>query len=234
MSYQVKTEQFEGPFPLLLSLIEEQKMDITKISLAKITEQYLKHLEKIEELYPLELADFLVVATKLLLIKSHALLPYLALPEAEETNLAEQLKIYKEYYEAAGKMEQIIKARNFTYPRMDNAFLSPEVVFSPPKSLQAGDLFYYFQDVLSSLEPVIKLPKAAIAKAVTLKEKIFQLQQNLAKCEKLSFKELMASSENKTEIIVTFLALLEMVKEQYISVNQEQSCSDIIIEKLKN
>jgi len=233
MSYNVKLEQFQGPFDLLLQLIEQEKLNITEISLAKVTEQYIKSLQNVEELFPEELADFLVVATKLLLIKSRTLLPYLQADEEEEkTNLEEQLKIYKEFHEASLKLENIIKAGNYTYGRIDSRYASPEVVFAPPQDLGAQELKKFYQDVLAALEPIIQLPKAAIAKAITLKEKIFQLQDKLSKKAQLSFKEIIKSAENKTEVIVTFLALLELVKQEMIAVKQENNFEDIKIQKI--
>jgi len=232
MPYQVKLEQFQGPFDLLLQLIEQEKLKITEISLAKVAEQYIKYLETVEELYPVELADFLVVATKLLLIKSKALLPYLQTDDEEESNLEEQLKIYKEFADAAMVMEKIIKQKNFTYGRTDSRYLSPEVFFSPPQGVTSLSLHDYFKDILEQLEPIIKLPQAAIAKAVTLKEKIFNLQEKLLTQAQLSFKELIGQAENKTDVIVTFLALLELVKQEFICVRQEKNFEDIKIEKI--
>ncbi|MFA6028011.1 MAG: segregation/condensation protein A [Patescibacteria group bacterium] len=233
MAYQVKLEQYEGPFELLLNLIEQEKLKITEISLSKVTEQFIKHLSSVEELYPEELADFLVVATKLLLIKSRALLPYLQVDDDEpEGNLEEQLKIYREFHDAAIKMESKIKERNFTYGRVDSRYLAPEIIFTPPADFDQGDLRNYYQDVLDSLEPIIKLPSAAIAKSVTLKEKISHLQQTLASKLEMSFKDLINQAENKTEVIVTFLALLELVKQEFICVKQENNFEDIKIQKI--
>ena len=96
MAYQIKLEQYQGPLDVLLQLIEQDKLNITDISLADITESFLAHLDKVEELYPEELADFLVVATRLLYIKSRVLLPYLVNDDEEPiTDLTEHLKIYK-------------------------------------------------------------------------------------------------------------------------------------------
>lgn len=233
MAYQVKLEQFEGPFELLLNLIEEEKLKITEISLSKVTEQYIKYLSTVEELYPEELADFLVVATKLLLIKSRTLLPYLKPDEEDQDgNLEEQLKIYREFHEAAQRMEKIIKEKRFTYGRVDARYLSPEIIFTPPTDFTVGDLRNFFQDVLDALEPIIKLPKAAIAKAMTLKDKISHLQRTLAKKMEMNFKDLISQAKNKTEVIVTFLALLELVKQEFIYVSQKKNFEDIIIKKV--
>lgn len=233
MPYNVKLEQFQGPFDLLLQLIEQEKLDITEISLAKVAEQYIKSLQNVEELYPEELADFLVVATKLLLIKSRTLLPYLqADDEEEKTNLEEQLKIYKEFHEASLKLEEIIKSGKYTYGRVDSRYASQEIIFAPSSDITAQSLKNFYENVLIALEPIVQLPSAAIARAVTLKEKILQLQKHLTRQAQISFKEIVKTADSKTDVIVTFLALLELVKGEFISVRQENNFEDIKIQKI--
>ena len=116
---QFKLEQFEGPLDLLLQLIEDQKLEITNISLAQVTDQYIQYLNHAHDLRPEDLADFLVVAAKLLYLKSRALLPALRLDEeeADAGELEKQLKIYKEYLDASKKIEQMIKAGHFAFAR---------------------------------------------------------------------------------------------------------------------
>src|SRR3989338_9236417 len=106
--YQTKLEQFEGPLHLLLELIEAEKLDITSIALSKVTDQFLDYLTETSDLHPEELADFLVVAARLLLIKSRALLPSLTGEGDEEADLERQLKIYREYYEASKSMHALL------------------------------------------------------------------------------------------------------------------------------
>ncbi|MBU0732422.1 segregation/condensation protein A [Patescibacteria group bacterium] len=233
MEYKVRLEQFQGPLDLLLNLIEEEKLDITEISLSKVTKQYVDHLDKVEELYPEELADFLVVATKLLLLKSRTLLPYLQVDDdEEETNLEEQLKVYKEYAEASKVMEKILLKGNFAYGRPQAKPSTEEVIFSPPKKkMTPKELREIFQLVLKSLEPIVRLPKAAIDKAVTLKEKICAIQDVLHKELKTSFNHLTGKGEQKADIVVTFLALLELVRKQMVCVTQDEHFADITIEK---
>ena len=236
MDYKVKLEQFQGPLDLLLRLIEQEELDITEISLAKVTQQYIKHLEKIEELYPEELADFLVVATKLLLLKSRTLLPYLDIEEDEdETNLEEQLKIYREYAQASKVIDSILKKGKFAYGRSKISYVKEEVIFSPPKKqITTEELFELFKEALKALEPIVRLPKAAIEKAVTLKEKICLIEKILEKEVNTSFDKLTKKSKNKTDIVITFLALLELVKKQMVCAKQKGQFEDIVIEKTKN
>lgn len=232
--YKVKIEQFQGPLDLLLQLIMEEELDITQISLAKVTEQYIKHLEKVEEVYPEELADFLVVATKLLLIKSRSLLPYLEVDDdEEETDLEEQLKIYRQFHEAALLLEQRIDKKNFTYGRVDKRFKGAvEPSFSPPEGLKSNALKTMFEEVLAKLEPVIKLPEKALRRALTLKERICHLQVHLEKEAQVSFQKIIGESKDKGEVILSFLAILELVKKEMVCVTQNQAFEDISIAKI--
>lgn len=157
MTYKIKTDKFQGPLDVLLQLIENEELDITEISLFKVTRQYIDHLEKVEELFPEDLADFLVIATKLILLKSRTLLPYLKIEdEEEETNLAEQLKIYKEYAEASKTIEELLKKGKFAYNRSHIKFAPDEITFSPPKKkLTPKMMSLIFQEAIKALEPVV-------------------------------------------------------------------------------
>src|SRR3989338_8740737 len=127
--YQVSSEKFNGPLDLLLRLIEEQKMTITEISIAKVTDEYLQELEKIQDQDPEELSDFLVLAARLLYLKSKVLLPYLA-EEEEVDDLEKQLKLYKEFVEASKKIAAMIKEQRFAFSR-EKAIQQTAVEFSP-------------------------------------------------------------------------------------------------------
>src|SRR5437870_4122535 len=105
MGFEVATEQFSGPLQLLLDIIEREELPITDVSLAKITEDYVNYLQ-IQKVPPEDLADFLVVASSLLLIKSRALLPQLQIDEEEGPDLASQLALYKEFVEMAKEIEK--------------------------------------------------------------------------------------------------------------------------------
>jgi len=162
---KIKLEKFEGPLGLLLQLIESEEMDITQISLAKIADQYVDYIKSLDQINPDEMADFLVVAAKLLLIKSRALLPYLYPEEEEEIDeLGQQLKMYKEFLEASKKVEAIIKQEKFMFTREFsrkavlaniNYMVGLEAgFFSPPKKLKANDLLTIFKDLLKRIKPI--------------------------------------------------------------------------------
>ena len=135
-----KLEQFNGPLDLLLKLIEKEELDITQISLAKITDQYIEYIKSTSYIKPEDMADFLVMAARLLLIKSKALFPYLQFGEEDEDveELERQLKMYKEFIEATKKIEVMIGKKKFMFMREFNRkYILNNLVnnFSPPKSL---------------------------------------------------------------------------------------------------
>lgn len=233
MPKDVQLHNFSGPLDVLLQLIETQELPITEVALADVAEQFLAYLQEIEERHPEELADFLVVATRLLLLKSQALLPYLHPDEEEEdpNELAAQLRMYKRYAQATAQIQALIDAQRFLYPKR-HVQRMPEIAFAPPSGIGAPQLRFLFVDVLARLEPIVKISKAAIAKVLSLREKIGQLQQMFSAHTSLRFDELLADAEDREEVVVTFLAVLELVKQQTVAVKQEGAFANIHIQKV--
>lgn len=228
--YKIKLEQFEGPLDLLLQLIEQQELDITQVSLATVTDQYIECLHQAENINLEELADFLVVASKLLLIKSKTLLPELDFGDAEEaTDLENQLKIYKEYLEASKTIQGLIAKRNFTFAREKSPIEAP--VFNPPREVTATKLKETFQEILKALKLFVPLPKSIIKRTISIQDKIRQIKDLILAKAAINFKTILFRAKNKTEVIVSFLALLELVKQKAISVSQNQLFDDIEIKK---
>lgn len=227
--YEIKTEKFNGPLDLLLQLIDEDKLEITEISLAQVTDQYLTHLQRIPERDPEELADFLVVAARLLLLKSKALLP--ELQEEEPDDLAAQLRLYKEFIEAARKIKAIIAEGKFTFSR-EHLPPKTKIEFSPPRQLKLEEMKNAFLIVLRRLEPLVKLPRQIIEKTISLQQKIFEIHNLLKQEKRIFFGQLVNSAKSKTEIIINFLALLELLKQQELRVRQGKLFEEIIVEKI--
>ena len=228
--YKIKIEKYSGPLDLLLQLIEQQKLEITEISLSEVTEQYLIHIEALENRDPEELADFLVVAARLLLLKSKALLPELEIEE-ELDELEKQLKLYKEYLEASKKIATMIGQEKFTFSRAKSP-QKTEIEFSPPPSLKMNNLRDTFLVVLKGLDPLVKLPRQYIERTVSLQQKIFDIREFLAKNKKMGFRAMIGDAKSKTEVIMNFLAILELVKQQHLKVRQGVNFEDIMIEKI--
>jgi segregation and condensation protein A len=232
-TYQVKLPLFEGPLDLLLHLIEREELDITKISLAQVTDQYLAYIAQLEELHPEILADFLVVAARLLLIKSQVLLPRpeTALPSDDEEDpgeaLARQLREYKRFK----KVAQHLKERSATGAR---AFVR---LAPPPKLARKVDL----SDVtLSALLATMRqalaaqladetLPAAPSQPTVTLDDQIALLRQRLLQQGHITFSSLLTKARSRLEVIITFLAVLEMFKALEITLHQDGLFGEIDI-----
>lgn len=230
------TEKFSGPLGLLLQLIEGEELDITEINLAKIADQYVLHLRSIENTDADEMADFLVIAAKLLFIKSKALLPYLytAEDEAEIDDLEKQLKMYKEFIAASTKIKEIILQENFLYlpPLLKNRrsqFNLP--VFSAPKKINSDILHAAFLNILENLKKDIpeKLEERILEPKINIEEKISLIRELLFNKIKVNFSKILRAAETKTEVIVSFLAVLELAKQHELVFDQAELFSEIHI-----
>lgn len=226
--YKVKLEKFEGPLHLLLSLIEKEDLDINQISLARIADEYIEYVNVSKNIELGELADFLYVASKLLYIKSKSLLPYLIWDEEDEeiTNLEEQLKIYKEFKDASLKLEQMVKTKNYLFAR--ERLILPKG-FYPPQSITTRILAEMFARALDTLEPVIKSGQIAKEKVISISEKIIEIKNEITRRARIKFFDIIKGAKNKTEAIVSFLALLELIKQKIANVSQENMFGDIEI-----
>lgn len=227
----VKIEKFEGPLDLLLQLIERQQLDITQVALSQVTDQYLAHLRGLAERQPDELADFLVVASRLLVLKSRALLPYLIWEEEEAgEDLEQQLKMYQAFVAASQVIQRLIRGRRFSFFRLKPP-LSEEVMFNPPKKITKGQLAKIFEQVLARLEPIVNLPQRALAKTISIKERIEKIRDLIFSKGICTFEEVLTGQCGKAEMIINFLAMLELVKQREISVIQDSLFQSITIKK---
>ncbi len=230
-SYQL--EQFEGPLDLLLQMISKEELDISEISLATVAEQFVHYIqENPDGISGEELTDFLVVATQLLLLKSQLLLPDLEIEDEYSPDaLATQLKLYRKFVDIAQQLQTKINQHQFLYAR-NKPRLQMEARFSPPPGLELSQLQALMHGVINRLEPILILPESVMEKTVTLHEKMIHIQDILKKAKGLSFRTLLEASESKIEKIVSFLALLELVKQEEVVVQQDQPYSDILINRV--
>lgn len=229
--YKVKIEKFEGPFDLLLRMIEEEEMNITEISLSKIADQFVLHIEQMENLNPAEMADFLVVAAKLLWIKSKALLPTLDLGREDGFDLAAQLKIYKEYRDASLVIHKMILKKNFTFFRERSPLGAGEVLFNPPVWLTRDKLIQVMREIIDDIEPIVRLPRGVVKNAISIQEKIQNIRDLIRENIEIKFHAIVSKTKDKVEIIVHFLAVLELLKHRHIVVRQEEMFGEINIKK---
>ncbi|OGY51422.1 MAG: hypothetical protein A3J65_03570 [Candidatus Buchananbacteria bacterium RIFCSPHIGHO2_02_FULL_45_11b] len=233
--HKIKIEHFEGPLDLLLQLIEEQKLEITKVALAEVTEQYIQILGQPakDKIKAEELADFLVVAARLLLIKSRALLPFLDWGGEEEgEDLTKQLKIYKEYLEATKVVQKMIAKKHFAFSR-EKLLTGREIGFAPPPKLIKDKLARVFSEIINGLQPFLNLSAEVVKRTVSIQEKINQIRQRIYQQATSRFSDILKEAKDKTEVIVSFLALLELIKQRIVSVKQSKVFDDIEIEKVK-
>ncbi len=228
MIYNIKLEQFEGPLDLLINLIGEQRLDITRLSLAKVADQYLDHISSRENITLDNLADFLVVASRLILIKSKALLPVLELSQEEEEeikDLEKQLSEYKKFKDISKSL-----AKKYNSPRKifsRESFFGVQAVFYPPKGINIFDLKKGFDKILSEIPLIEKLEEELVKGVITLEEKINHLQKTLRERLEVSFSQITEGTTDKIEVIISFLAMLELIKQKIISVEQKELFQEI-------
>ncbi len=232
MAYQVEIQEFQGPLDLLLQFIKERKLDISQVSLAKVTDQYLNYLDNSREISASELADFLIVAAKLLVVKSKLLLPELV-DDGEDgaEELETQLRFYQEYLIASQALEKIIKKKNFCFSR-EKIVWRQEPVFSPPAKLKPAELAQAFESVLNRINYLVNLPRRIVRRNISLKKTVGEIRRRLAGRRKISFQEILARANSREEALVSFVALLELIKNQEAAVNQKGIFDEIFIEKI--
>ena len=233
--YTVHTPVYEGPLDLLLDLIQSAELDITTVSLALVTDQYLAYIHGLEGSHADDISLFLVIAARLLQIKSEALLPrppsHAAGDEDVGQSLVDQLRLYKRFKEVGQWLDKRQEAGLRTYLR----------VAAPPKvepkldlsnvtleSVQRAALVAFSRNVRKEpLDSVIAAPK------ITIREKIGLIGKTLRQLTRSTFRSLLGHQPSRLEVVVTFLALLELIKRYRVEAHQESLFSDIEVQRLE-
>lgn len=233
--YKVSTPVYEGPLDLLLQLIEHAELDITAVSLALVTDQYLSYIHQIQ-VPPEEISAFLVIAAKLIQIKSEALLPRPPIREAGEENLGEalanQLRVYKRYKEISKWLDNREEQHFHTYLRVAP---SPKIESKLDLSdISLADLLAAAEDIFADEVEKQALGTIITAPRITIREKITLIAEKLGKSKSSTFNAMLGKKPTRMEVVVTFLALLELVKRYRVSALQDQLFSDIQIEKIED
>lgn len=232
--YTVNTPVYEGPLDLLLRLIERAELDVTAIALATVTDQYLTYIRALQaNARADEISAFLVIAAKLIQIKSEALLPRPPVRATGEEDpaeaLAQQLRIYKRFKEIANLFEKRESEGLRTYlrlappPKVEARLDLSDITLAD--LMEAAESIYMSGKEKQSLGTVISAPK------VTIREKITYIADLLGKSKNANFKTLIGSASSRLEIVVTFLALLELIKRYRVSAIQAETFGDIEIER---
>ncbi len=231
--YKVKLKDFEGPMELLLELIEKEKLNISEISLASICDQFLEYINHFKSIQPNHLANFLVIASKLILIKSKSLLPFLELTEEEEEGieeLKEKLLEFQKIKRGAEHIKKLEAKKNIAFsgePKMKNVR-----VFLYPSGLTKKHLRDIFLNVKNRLDDVyFPLKKESIEKVVSFEETLVSIKKRIIKKQEEYFHNI-ADKKSKINTIIAFLAVLELIKQSFLLAEQDVNFGNIKIKKI--
>lgn len=236
--YKIKTDVFEGPFGLLLNLIEKRKLFINDVSLAEVTEDFLEHMNKLGGLTSQEITSFILVASTLILIKSKSLLPNLSLTDEEQgdiRSLEERLRLYKIFIGLGGKIKSNFGKRIIFEPLERK---SDVLVFLPDERITKESMMTFAQGVLGSMPKKVILPEVEVRKVISIEEVIDKLTERIQSAMQFSFSEFAKKKsgrphtrDEKVHVIVSFLAMLELVRNGILNAVQNSHAEDIIISK---
>lgn len=235
MEYEIKLQEFEGPLDLLLHLIKKHEIDIFDIPISQITDQYLEYINQMKEHNMDYSSEFIVMAAQLLQIKSNLLLP----PEEDEEGneidprqeLAEKIYEYKIYKEISEYLQnQEAKSMQIHYKDPEYRENSNKIV----TDINIDDLFQAFKKILASskVEKVENILHKIERETVRVEDKMRDIMSLLKDKNEISFSSLFDTTISRTKIIVTFLALLELIKNNFVLCAQERICGEIVIWKI--
>jgi segregation and condensation protein A len=235
MPYRVQLEKFEGPLDLLLFLIKKNEVDIYDIPIADITQQYLAYLEIIEFLDLENAGEFVLMAATLIRVKAQMLLPKPEVDEEEvedpRAELVRRLLEYQRFKEVAAELDDLEQTQSNFYPKLNYAFDAAEVAADETegRNVTLYDLMAVFMDVLKRVPPPSQHTVERIP--VTIEEQSAFILDYLEKRGPAQFTDLMAQIKERIILIVTFVALLELVKSKRLQLTQNQPFSEIWIRK---
>ncbi len=228
----IRTPIYEGPFELILDLIDKRKLSVNELSLAEVTDDYIQFVRGQGQFPMEEAAQFIGIAATLLLIKSKSLIPELELTGDEEEDvddLKRRLIQYEHVRDAARELSRIFGV-SVLVRRGERA---PEPFFAPARDLTTDALAQALHDALLALEKVQeKLPEARVRPLISIEEMMDTLLARVQKTITLSFKDFASGTREKVEVIVSFLALLELVKQGAVEALQHSAYGDIEITNL--
>ncbi len=233
MAFAIKQEKFEGPLAMLLALIEREKLAIAEISLAAVADDYLVYVRGLVSPDPEELAEFLVVAAHLMLIKSRSLLPSLTVPAEEEASLDDlehRLALLQMMRDASRALRGVEQKGLRIASREAYAGLAP--VFYPPPSLGAATLADVFAAVVALIPKPEKLAEEKLKRIVSLEAKISHIRGILQDMVERRFSEIVAGAKERVDVVVSFLALLELARQKFVDLRQDAHFAEIMIKKI--
>lgn len=229
MVFEATTGEFKGPLEVLLDLIEQRKLHISDVSLSRVTDDFLSYARSHEGFPVAESAQFALVASALLLIKSKSLLPNLSLTREEQGSihdLERRLKLLQRFRELSQHVKTRFGKTRLYFPLERK--VSP--IFAPPKKFSISVLVEAIHDVLASLPRPEVLTRKVVQKVISLEDMIESLRDRISGALRMSFKEFTGDQKARVNVIVGFLAMLELVKEGIIGATQEREHGDIMME----
>jgi len=237
MPYKVQLDIFEGPLDLLLFFISRDEIDIYDIPIARITDQYLAYLDLMQQLNVSVAGEYIRMAATLMHIKARTLLPQLSENEEDEevedprSELVEMLLEYKRFKEAAENLETFESEQSQYYPRQPSlAEIDTEV--NPEELLREVTLFDLMKTFRNLLQQVPETPTHNVSRIDTsVEEQRTYILEKLHTRSSLQFSELIESFAEKITVIITFIALLDMMKDRVVRVVQSGNFDDILIKK---
>ncbi len=239
VNFLVKTDAFEGPLGLLLKLIEERKLPVHEISLAAVTDAYLDYLQTLKDRPIGDISQFITIAGTLILVKSKSLLPNLELTEEEEQSIEDletRLALYQTIHSVMPHIANGIK-KTSSFPLADYSKRDTTAMFAPDrKNMVHPKLLETAHELIKELETFSKeLPETEVAPVIRIEEIMKTLEQRIFSSDRVSFRDITSSfdgtpKEQKVYVIVSFLAMLEMVRNGLIDVLQRED-GDIAITK---
>lgn len=229
-AFTVRTEAFEGPMELLIELVEKRKLLINDISLAQVTDEYMQTVSVMQELSLPNTAQFITLAATLLLIKSRSLLPVLDLTTEEEASIEDleiRLKQYQIYRDAGLVLQgsfgkQIMYEPEYTPPR--------EPIFAPDKFCNVSEIEAAMYRVIAGLPKFETRPTAKVRPTISLEEMMNKLRHRIEQQMQAKFSEIRATETDHKNVIVGFLAILELFKQGNIIISQAHRFADIHLE----
>lgn len=236
VEYKVQFEVFEGPLDLLLYLVKKEEVDIYQVNLTRLATQFIEYVELMQELDIDIAGEFLVMAATLMLIKSRELLPRdqrpATTPEEEDTDdprweLIRKLVEYKKFKDAAARLQELERRQEQVFPRQ-----APKLEFPAPPARTDVSLF----DLIAAVSAILNRFQARpdtrdiFEDKWTVSEKLEHLRSRLATGSRFRFSDLFGQATSRTEIVVTFLALLELIRLRWARATQDEAFGEIAIE----
>ncbi|MDA1334615.1 MAG: segregation/condensation protein A [bacterium] len=240
MTYTVKVKEFEGALDVLLNLIESKKLSINEVSLGSVTEEYFAYLEAAKDTktdtYHTEIASFLVIAATLMLVKSRSLLPGFHITKEEEEDiqeLEERLRAYKFVKEFAKQLGEHSRVRKPLHTRGAFVAVQPEFL-APTKGFDLNQMLELLKHLTDTLPQNEDLPEKEIKKIVSIEERIREIEKRISAGAIKTFSDLITDKKERIDVVVSFLAMLELVKLGVIAAKQSNTFDTINIEHGKS